>query len=67
MKFEEIDGLSVQELKNKKSALRLQVFQAQMKNSVGQLANPMEIRALRRDIARLNTAMTSKRRSGVKG
>ncbi|MCX7978660.1 MAG: 50S ribosomal protein L29 [Bdellovibrionaceae bacterium] len=57
MKFSEIKDLSVAELKKKRAMLSDELFQAKMKNSIGQLANPLEIRKLRRDIARINTAI----------
>lgn len=67
MNFDEISGLAVAELNKKKKELRQQLFDARMKNSLGQLTNPMEIRQLRRDIARLNTAVTANANAGVKG
>lgn len=57
MKFVEIKDLSVTELKKKRASLSEELFQARIKNSIGQLANPIEIRNLRRDIARINTAI----------
>jgi large subunit ribosomal protein L29 len=60
MKFTEIKDLSVVELKKKRAGLADELFQAKIKNSIGQLANPLEIRKLRKDIARLNTAIVRK-------
>ncbi len=60
MKFAEIKDLSVVELKKKRANLADELFQAKIKNSIGQLANPLEIRKLRKDIARLNTAIVRK-------
>ena len=60
MKFTEIKDQSVSELKKKKKSLSESLFQAQMKNSLGQLGNPIEIRFLRRDLARVQTALTQK-------
>ncbi len=60
MKFTEIKELSVNELKKKRTALSQELFQAKIKNSIGQLSNPIEIRKLRRDIARINTAIVRK-------
>lgn len=57
MKFTEIKNLSVPELKKKRASLSEELFQAKIKNSIGQLANPIEIRKLRRNIARINTAI----------
>jgi len=60
MKFVEIKDLSVTELKKKKTALSEELFQARIKNSIGQLSNPIEIRDLRRNIAKVNTAIVKK-------
>ena len=60
MKYPEIKDQSVTELKKKKSTLTQELFEAEMKNTLGQLANPLEIRAIRRNIARLNTALVQK-------
>ncbi|AFY02580.1 50S ribosomal protein L29 [Bdellovibrio bacteriovorus] len=60
MKFVEIKDLSVAELKKKRAALSEELFQARIKNSIGQLSNPVQIRGLRRDIAKINTAIVKK-------
>ncbi|QDK44378.1 50S ribosomal protein L29 [Bdellovibrio sp. SKB1291214] len=60
MKFVEIKDLSVTELKKKRAALSEELFQARIKNSIGQLSNPIEIRDLRRSIAKINTAIVKK-------
>jgi large subunit ribosomal protein L29 len=60
MKFNEIKDMSLTELKKKRSVLSEQLFEIKMKNSIGQLSNPMTIRQLRRDIAKINTAIVGK-------
>ncbi len=60
MKFVEIKDLSVAELKKKRTTLSEELFQARIKNSIGQLSNPLEIRDLRRSIAKINTAIVKK-------
>lgn len=60
MKFTEIKDLSVTELKKKRTTLSKELFDAKIKNSIGQLGNALEIRQLRRDIARINTAIVKK-------
>jgi large subunit ribosomal protein L29 len=60
MKFVEIKDLSVAELKKKRTTLSEELFNARIKNSIGQLPNPIEIRDLRRDIAKINTAIVKK-------
>ena len=59
MLYSDIKNLSVAELMQKKKELRSSAFDARMKNSMGQLPNPMTIRSARRDVARLNTALTA--------
>ncbi|MEK2646375.1 50S ribosomal protein L29 [Bdellovibrio sp. BCCA] len=60
MKFNEVKDLSVTELKKKRAALSEELFQARIKNSIGQLSNPLVIRDLRRNIAKINTAIVKK-------
>ena len=60
MKFVEIKDLSVAELKKKRATLSEELFNARIKNSIGQLPNPIEIRDLRRNIAQINTAIVKK-------
>ena len=60
MKFNEIESLSKTELQKKIKAAEADLFQAKLKNSIGQLANPMEIRSLRKTVAKLQTALTKK-------
>lgn len=60
MKYTEVKDLSATELKKKKSALVGELFEAKMKNQLGQLGNPLEIRKIRKNLARVNTAMVQK-------
>lgn len=61
MKFTEIKDKETKELtdllKNKKSEL----FESRLKLKTMQLSNPNEIRTIKRDIARIKTAMQAKR------
>lgn len=58
--FKDIKDLSATELKKKKETLNEELFLAKTKNALGQLANPIQIRGMRRDLARVNTALTQK-------
>ena len=60
MKFNEIKDLSASDLKKKKVVLVKELFDAKIKNSIGQLSNPLVIRSLRKDIAKINTALVKK-------
>jgi large subunit ribosomal protein L29 len=60
MKFAEVKDLSVAELKKKKAQMSSKLFELRLKNSVGQVSNPLEIRAMKRDLARVATAIAAK-------
>ncbi len=60
MKFADVKDLSATELKKKKSTLTQDLFEAKMKNQLGQLGNPLEIRKIRKSLARINTALVQK-------
>jgi large subunit ribosomal protein L29 len=60
MKFADVKDLSATELKKKKNTLTQELFDAKLKNQLGQLGNPLEIRKLRKNLARLNTALVQK-------
>jgi len=54
--------LSVDELKQKEQELRRELFNLRFRLATGEVENPMRIRAVRKDIARVLTAMTEKQR-----
>jgi len=60
MKFSEIENKSLQDLIKQKNELTTQLFEMKMKNSLGQLSNPLQIRFVRKDIAKINTAIVKK-------
>lgn len=60
MKFAELKDLTVDELRKRSHQLREELFQARMKNQMGQLASPIQVRKLRRQIAQVTTAMNHK-------
>ena len=60
MKYNDVKDLTVDELRKKERELRTELFNGKMKNSLGQLASPISIRAARRNIARLKTAQSQK-------
>ncbi|MGB9905995.1 MAG: 50S ribosomal protein L29 [Candidatus Saccharicenans sp.] len=57
MKIRELRELSVDELKQKELELKDQLFKLRFQKSLGQLDNPMKIRNLRRDLARIKTLL----------
>jgi large subunit ribosomal protein L29 len=60
-KREDLRELSIPELEVKISSLKEELFNLKVKKSTGQLANPLAIRHLRRDIARAKTILQQKR------
>ncbi|MCM2353041.1 MAG: 50S ribosomal protein L29 [Pseudobdellovibrio sp.] len=60
MKFADIENKSLKELIKQKQDLTSQLFEMKMKNSLGQLANPVQIRVVRKNIAQINTAIVKK-------
>ncbi len=61
MEFKDIKNLSTSEIRKKEAGLRRDLFESSMKNSLGQQGNPIAIRGLRRDIARLQTALNQQK------
>jgi large subunit ribosomal protein L29 len=62
MKFSDVKELSSVEVNKKIRETKEKMFEARMKNSMGQMTNPVSIRGMRRDIARLKTVLTAKLR-----
>lgn len=60
MKFQDIKDLTVEELRKRESQSRAELSEIKLKHMMGQVANPLEIRGRRRDIARMKTALASK-------
>ena len=59
MKYSEISNLQVQELRKRLAQSRQALFDAKMKHKMQRLSNMMELRNVRRDIARLETALSA--------
>ena len=55
MKAKEMRNLSVSELEQKLAELKEELFNLRFQLATGQLDNPMRIRDVRRDIARVKT------------
>jgi large subunit ribosomal protein L29 len=61
MKITEIRPLGIQELKEKAAALEEELFNLRFQDKMGQLSNPVRLRIVRRDIARIKTIITEKK------
>ena len=61
MKFKDVVGLTVSDLRKQVKETREELFSMKMKNIMGQqVTNPLKVRMLRRDIAKLLTAIGQK-------
>lgn len=63
MKIKEIRELSLQELAARKHELREEGFHLRIQQQSGQIEKPSQIRAIRREIARIETVLTQKQKS----
>lgn len=65
MKASEIRGLSVEELVKKEAELRENVFRMRFKVSAGELEDISQLKKARKDIARIQTILSERRREEV--
>jgi large subunit ribosomal protein L29 len=56
MKYKELRDLTAEELRQKAAELSQELFKLRLRQAASQVENPMRIRQLRRDIARIRTA-----------
>jgi large subunit ribosomal protein L29 len=56
MKYAELKDLTAEELGQKAATLQDELFKLRLRQATAQVENPMRIRELRRDIARIRTA-----------
>ena len=60
MKNSEIENLSLEDLKDKLAAFQKQLSDLKMNHAVSPLENPLQIKTVRKTVARLLTAITAK-------
>ncbi len=60
MNYSDIENQDLKDLIKKKNDLVAQLQEMKLKNTLGQLPNPVQIRFARRNIAKLNTAIVKK-------
>ncbi len=58
--IKEIRGLSVEDLQKKLNDLKKDLFMLRMQHATNQLDNPMQIAAVKKDIARIKTIIREK-------
>ena len=61
--IKEIRGLSVEKLEDKLQELKKDLFMLRMQHATNQLDNPMQIAAVKKDIARIKTIIREKEQS----
>ena len=57
MNIEKVRELGIEELKDKESDLREQIFRARIQKETGQLDKMGQVRSLRKDLARVKTVL----------
>jgi large subunit ribosomal protein L29 len=60
MKASEIREMSAQDLCEKLASLKEELFNLRFQHATGQLENPMRIKEVKKDIARIKTIQTEK-------
>lgn len=65
MKIKEIKELTKDELVARKRELRQEVFHLRLQQQSGQLEKPSQIRAIRREVARVETVLTEKTKTAA--
>jgi large subunit ribosomal protein L29 len=64
VKANEMQQLSVTELRTKLAELREERFRLRFRSATEAIENPMQFRTLRRDIARIETILRARARAG---
>ena len=62
MKPSALKDMTVDELRLKETELRKELFNLRFRLATGEVENPMRIRSIRRDIARVLTAVTERQK-----
>ena len=59
MKASELRNMSAEQLTAKLKELKAELFNLRFQHAINQLENPMRIQAVKKDIARINTVLSS--------
>ena len=62
MKYEELLELTVDELQIKEKELKDQLFKLRFQHTLGQLENPLKMKGVKKDIARIKTMLNERAR-----
>ena len=60
MKTSELREITKEELAKKEQDLRKELFNLRFRQATGEIENPMRLRSIKRDIARILTVITEK-------
>ena len=60
MKTSQLREITIEELDKKEQDLRKELFNLRFRQATGEIENPMRIRTIRKDIARILTIITEK-------
>lgn len=63
MRAKELRDLSPDELRQKRTEFKEQLFHLTLRRATGQLESPMKLRQTRRDVARVETVLGEQRRA----
>ena len=58
MKQKEVKELSIEELNDKLKSFKKELSEMKMTHAISPIENPMQIKSIRRTIARINTELT---------
>ena len=67
MKTKEIREMTVEELQTRRRDLKQESFHLRLQQQAGQLEKPSQLRQIRREVARIETVLTNKRRVASQG
>lgn len=65
MRAKELRDLSADELRQKRTEFKEQIFHLTLRRATGQLESPMKLRQSRRDLARVETVLGEQRRAAA--
>jgi len=67
VKSSELRAMTVEEMSQKENDLRRELFNLRFQQATGEIENPMRIRAVRKDIAKVLTVKSEKAKREEKG
>ena len=65
-RLSDLRSLTIEELKNEEASLRKELFNLNFRKATGEIENPLRIRQVKKDIARVLTIITEKIKEKIK-